>query len=111
MLTKRKIVDFICAFAAFSIVLLSIAALTGESFFEGAVSWERESASLSLFGTRFAFDKRIPQSLYRLVSFNDVLFGKGAVEIIGSAINFFATYVSEGASVAFHVARMAVGAQ
>lgn len=108
---KRKLYDFLCAFVAFSIVLLSIAALTGESFFEGSVSWSEKEAKLSLFGSDFTFDKDLPKVLGRLFSFNDVVLGDGASHVIRSAAGFLAGYVSDGISIAYHVARMAVGAE
>lgn len=111
MTAKRYLVDFLCAFAVFAIVLLSIAALTGESFFESAVGWNEKEGVLSLFGTELVFDRKIPEVLKRLVSFNDVVFGKGASNVIESAVDFFVQYVSDGITLAYHAARMAVGSE
>lgn len=111
MSVKRKMADFLCAFVTFAIVMLSIAALTGQSFFEGAVQWDGEEASLSLFGTEISFDKRFPDVLGRIISFNGIVFGNGILQTINSAAEFFAEYISDGISFAYHIARMAVGAE
>ena len=68
---KRKISDFVCAFMVFAIILLGVATLTGESFFEGAVVWDNKERALSLFGTRFVFDNNVAGISDVLVSFND----------------------------------------
>lgn len=111
MTAKRKIADFLCAFTAFAIVLLSIAALTGEVFFEDAVRWNGEEGVLSLFGTDFNFDKNVPKIMHRLVSFNDILFAKGFTGALQEAAEFFAQYIADGVSLAYRTARMAVGAE
>lgn len=111
MTVKRYLVDFLCAFAVFAIVLISIAALTGEGFFEDAVKWNGEEGTLSLFGTEISFDKRLPVIVRRLVSFNDVIFVKGTTGAIESVAEFFAQYASDIFMLAYRAARMAVGAE
>ena len=111
MTVKRYLVDFLCAFAVFAIVLLSIAALTGEGFFEDAVGWNEKEGILSLFGTEISFDKRLPDVLRKLLSFNDVIFVKGTSDAIAAVSEFFAQYASDTFMLAYRAARMAVGAE
>ena len=111
METKRKLLDFVCAFLVFAIILLSIATLTGESFFDGAVGWDGEEAVLSLFGTRFEFDKNVIPMLCVVADFNDEIFVGGFSDVLKKTGNFFAQYVSDGISLFYHISKVAVGAE
>lgn len=111
MPSKRSVVNFLCAFAAFSVVLLNIALLTGQSFFEDAVEWNGQERVLSLFGTEFVFDENVPRVAERLISFNDVLFGEGFSAGVTEIAACAADYVIDGLSVAYHLAGEAVGAE
>ncbi len=107
MSVKRNIADFICAFAAFSVVLVSIAVLAGESFFEGAVVLTDNGAVI--FGTEFVVDKELLSSLERLLYFNDVIFGDGFSNSLIKAGSFFLKYVRDFLCLAYGAARWAVG--
>ena len=108
MKIRRKISDFVCAFFVFVIILLSIVSLTGESFFEGTVEWDREEAVLSVLGTEFAFDRNFPSAAKRFLSFNDILFGKGFSKGVACAAEFVADYVADGLSLAYCAAKIAI---
>lgn len=107
MSVKRKTADFLCAFLAFSIVLVSMALLAGESFFEGSVVLSGES--LVLFGTEFTLDRELLSVLERLLRFNDVIFGDGFSDMLMRAGTFLAELVRDGALIAYSAARWAVG--
>ena len=107
MTVKRKIADFVCAFLAFSVVLVSITVLTGESFFEGAVVYT--DTGITVFGTEFVFDKELTVLLERLLHFNDVIFGKGFAGILSEICGFFVQYIKDGILIAYSLARWAVG--
>lgn len=107
MSVKRKIADFLCAFAAFSVVLVSIAVLTGESFFEGAVVPKENG--VALFGTEFVFDNELLLSLEKLLCFNDVIFFDGFAQILRDIGVFFTRYVMDCLCLAYSAARWVVG--
>ncbi len=107
MSAKRNVADFICAFAVFSVVLVSIAVLAGESFFEGAVVLTDNGAVV--FGTEFVVDKELLSSLEGLLYFNDALFGDGFSRNLIKAGSFFLTYVGDFLCLAYGAARWAVG--
>ena len=111
MPSKRSVANFLCAFAAFSVILLNIALLTGQSFFEDAVKWNGQERVLSLFGTEFVFDENIPKMAKRLIDFNDVLFGEGFSDGVTENAACAADYVIDGLSVAYYLAGEAVGAE
>jgi len=107
MSVKRNISDCICAFVVFSVVLLSIAVLAGESFFEGAIVLTGNGAVI--FGTEFVVDKALLSSLEKLLCFNDVLFGDGFARCLIKTGSFFLTYVKDFLYLAYGAARWAVG--
>lgn len=107
MSAKEKLMDFICAFVIFFIVLASIAALAGESFFEGSVTLGDGSATI--FGTKFVPDQRFLPLAQKLFYFNDVVFGKGFSENLARMCSFFADYAKDGVGIAYGAARWAVG--
>lgn len=109
MTVKRKVVDLICSFLVFAIVLVSIAALTGESFFEGAVEWNGDEASLSVFGTEFLFDKNLLSVGDTLLHFNDIAFGREFSRAVKCILGFVTEYAGDGISVAYGIARDLVG--
>lgn len=95
----------------FAIILLGVATLTGESFFEGAVVWDNKEKALSLFGTRFVFDNNVAGLSDVLVSFNDKIFINGASDALKKAGDFLAEYVSDMVSLFYHISKVAVGAE
>lgn len=107
MSAKRNIADFLCAFAVFSVVLVSIAVLAGESFFEGAVVLTDNGAVI--FGTEFVVNKELLSSLERLLYFNDAVFGNGFARCLIKAGSFLLAYVKDFLCLAYGAARWAVG--
>ena len=111
MTAKRKIWDFVCAFTGFAIVLVSIAMLAGESFFEDAVSWKQNEGVLILFGNSFVLDTSIGEIMSGLLSFYDRLFGRDICRIIQDVAAYITNYIKDGLLICYNVASMLAGAK
>ncbi|MBE6681550.1 MAG: hypothetical protein E7600_04600 [Ruminococcaceae bacterium] len=108
---KKKLADFICAFAIFTILLFFIAAVTQLDSFDNSFFWDRENLSLSAFGTTIRIDKRIPYVFDRLLSFNDLYFGKGFSEVVKNTGKELGCFISDAVRLCFEFTKDVVGAK
>lgn len=108
---KKKIADFICAFAIFTILLFFIAAVTQLDSFDNSFIWDRENLSLSAFGTTVRIDKRTPYVLDRLLAFNDLYFGEGFSDAVKNAGKEIVCIISDTTRLCFEFTRNVVGAK
>ena len=74
--------DFLCAFFIFAILLASISVISDKAFFENAFLWDGKSRTLSLFGFKTTVSRKVPYVIDTLLSFNNLLFGKGFSSLI-----------------------------
>ena len=99
-----------CAFAAVTIILFSIVMLSGEGFFEGAVMWDAAKGTLTLFGTELVFDTGFVNTAQKLLSFNEVIFGKSFWLFTENVALFIKEYFSSFLAFAYNFAKAVVGA-
>lgn len=108
---KRNAVDFLCAFAVFAIILLSIVLVCNEDFADGAIRVDKEQKSVEIFGTELVLNPDMLKTAQKLVKFNDNIFGGGFSGFIMSAAEFILSYIGDFLRISFGIARLAVGAE
>lgn len=106
---KKTVSDLMCAFAIYSIVLVSITLLINAEFFKGSFSWDSERTALTLFDKRITFDRQIVQVLNRMLEFNDVFFGKGFSKSVKYAVGAFSDFAADFLSLSYNLAKDVTG--
>ena len=108
---KRGLPDFICAFVIVMTVAFCVAMLTNAGFFEDALVYDESKTALELFGISVKLDERAVFVLDKLLSFNDVFFGRGFSAAVRGAGECVFNYISDVLTVVFALARRLAGAE
>lgn len=109
MQTKRFIIDFLCSFFIFALLLFSVVLICEHKLLDGAFIFDKTSGSFTLFGYSFIIDKRVMSIFYSLFKFNDTLFGKGFCEFLKNVCEFIFSLFSGVFKITYEFILKAVG--
>lgn len=109
MQAKRFILDFLCSFFIFTLLLFSIVIISEHNLLDGAFSFDRASGSVGIFGYRFFIDKRVPSLLYSVFKFNDTLFANGFCAFLQRLFDFVFTLLCDIFKITYEIILKTVG--
>ena len=107
---KRKILDFLCAFAVSAIVFLSLALVSSQSFFDGVAELDKDTGELTLFGTTLTVREDVLAALEQLLKFNDSITFDGFSDKVMYLAEWGAGFAKDAFGLCFYGAKNLVGA-
>lgn len=110
-ITKRKIIDFLCAFVISAAVFACISLVTQADIFSSAVKWDEKTGTLEIFDMKISPGKDVVKDIDRIFSVNDVFTFKGFSRLAKKTGEWAFGYVSDAGTIMYTAVKRVVGGQ